>query len=626
MGPLLSGRGSSFSRGNKLPTVGAALGALALALPLMGVVVGLATPAWAGPGDLDPTFGTGGKVTTNFFGLDQAFAMSIQPDGHIVAAGTAFNGSSWDFALVRYNPDGTLDPTFGTGGKVTTGFGDYYDAVNAVAIQGDGRIVAAGVASQGSGGTGNFALVRYNPDGTLDPTFGTGGELTTDFLGGDDLAQAVAIQQDGHIVAAGTAYHLDGLSTEFALARYNPDGSLDPTFGTDGKVTTDFFGNSDLAYAVAIQQDDHIVAAGRALNGSNYDFALARYNPDGTLDPSFGTGGKATTDFFGGADVASGLTVQSDGNIVGVGFAFNGSNFDFALARYTPGGTLDPTFGTGGKVSTDFLGSDDAASAVALQADGDIVAAGNVADADFALARYKPNGTLDPTFGTGGKVTTDFFGNSDLAYAVAIQSDGKIVAAGWTSTNYDFALARYDAAAPAGPAISSVNPASVGQGASVSVTIQGTNFLSGAAVSLSGSGVTVSSTTYGSPTKLKAQITVAPDAAVGPRDVTVTDAGGSATCPGCLVIDPGPKPTSASPNTGARGTTERVAIFGSGFQPGTQVRLGKGVTVYATRFLSSSELKANITIAPGAATGPRTVGVVNPDGGVGNCGACFTVT
>jgi uncharacterized delta-60 repeat protein len=568
---------------------------------LWAVAVRLSGPAWAAAGDLDPTFGAGGKVTTDFGDQDDvAFGVAVKVDGAIVAAGRAFQGfhrSHYDFALAQYQPDGTLDPTFGSGGKVTTDFFGGDDWANAVAIQGDGKIVAAGLAGC------DFALARYTPDGSLDPTFGTGGKVTTDF-GYCTQAYAVAIQSDGEIVAAG--YAPTGTAIDFALARYNPDGSLDSSFGTGGKVITEF-GDYAVAYAVAIQTDGHIVAAG----GNSSDFTLARYNPDGSLDPAFGAGGKVTTD-FGSYDQAYGVAIQTDGRIVAAGST--NVNADFALARYSPDGTLDSSFGTGGKVITDLGGDNDQANAVAILGDGKIVAAG------FGLARYNPDGSLDPTFGTGGTVTTAIG-----AFDMAIQADGKIVTAGWVAngSNNDFAVARY---LGAGPVMTSMTPTAVGQGATVIVSITGANFEPGAAVSVSGSGVTVVSTTFVNATGLKAQITVVPDAAVGPRDVTVTDAGGSVTCAGCLLVDPAPQPTSTSPDTGAQGTTERVAIFGSDFQPGAQVRIGKGITVTAARFLSSGELKASITIAAGASAGSRTVGVVNPDGGKGDCIACFGVT
>jgi uncharacterized delta-60 repeat protein/uncharacterized repeat protein (TIGR01451 family) len=177
--------------------------------------------------------------------------------------------------------------------------------------------------------------------GDLDPTFGTGGKVTTDFAGSNAGANGVALQADGKIVAAGFAD--SGSGSDFALARYNPDGSLDASFGTGGKVTTDFAGGSDSAFGVALQADGKIVAAGFADSGSRGDFALARYNPDGSLDASFGTGGKVTTDFAGSGDEAFGVALQADGKIVAAGFAGSGSRGDFALARYQDGVAKHPS-------------------------------------------------------------------------------------------------------------------------------------------------------------------------------------------------------------------------------------------------------------------------------------------
>jgi uncharacterized delta-60 repeat protein len=182
---------------------------------------------------------------------------------------------------------------------------------------------------------------------------------------------------------------------------------------------------------------------------SGVDFALARYTSNGTLDATFGAGGTVTTDFAGGGDIGRSVAVQSDGKIVAAGRAVISGNSDFALARYTSNGTLDAGFGTGGTVTTDFAGSVDQAFSVALQKNGNIVAAGLAlinGNSDFALARYTSNGTLDASFGTGGTVTTDFAGSGDQAFSVAVQRDGKIVAAGQAVVNggLDFALARYE--------------------------------------------------------------------------------------------------------------------------------------------------------------------------------------
>jgi uncharacterized delta-60 repeat protein len=408
-----------------------------VALSLVGLVAPTAAASGSGPGDLDPTFGSGGKVTTDFTvgRNDYAWAVVLLGGGKIVAAGSSDDG--YHFALAGYNADGTLDSSFGTGGRVITDFAQGFvnEEARAAAVDSDSKIVVAGYASS------DFALARYNPDGTLDTSFGVGGKVTTDFAGGSDAGLAAVLQGDGKIVVAGNA------SSDFALARYNPDGTLDTSFGVGGKVTTDLGGDLETAAAVALQGDGKIVTVGWTLlpaaNGP--DFALARYNPDGTLDSTFGTGGKVTTDFEGRSDTARAVALQAGGEILAAGSAdlppgFSGQA-DFALARYNEDGTLDTSFGTGGKVTTEFTGSNDQANAMALEGSGKILAAGSAVD-DFALARYNPDGTSDSTFGTGGKVTTDFSFTSDAAFAMAIQGDGRIVAAGYHDQS-EFALARY---------------------------------------------------------------------------------------------------------------------------------------------------------------------------------------
>ncbi len=401
----------------------------------------LPSPARAAPGDLDPTFGSGGKVVTGFGFASGAQALVVQRDGKLVVAG--FSDSR--FGLVRYNADGGLDATFGSGGKVTTDFGATASA-SAVVLQADGKIVVAGRAATAFGTFEHFALARYLPDGTLDATFGIGGKVITDF-GGPSGASALALQADGKIVVAGTRFggFCPSPVLDFAVARYLPNGQLDASFGSQGKVTTDFGGTCDVASALAVQPDGKIVVAGtHHLSGStSSDFALARYNPDGSLDATFGDGGKVTTHFSGAFDSGSGVAVQADGKIVAAGYS--GSN-DFALARYNPNGTLDVTFGDGGRVLTDF-GGFEVGRALVLQGDGKSIVAGTSfasGQNDFVLARYNPDGSLDSTFGGGGKVRADF-GADDQAFAVALQPDGKIVVAGTNNPQAlpRFALARY---------------------------------------------------------------------------------------------------------------------------------------------------------------------------------------
>jgi len=392
-----------------------------------------ASPAQAAPGDLDASFSGDGRLLMDFGGWDDGEGVAVQVDGKILVAG----GGAGDFALARHNADGTLDTNFSDDGIQTTDFGGGDDAAFGVAIQPDGKIVAVGRAG------GDFALARVNTDGTLDTNFSDDGKQTTDF-GGSDYARALAIQTDGKVVLAGDA------QGAFAVARFNSDGTLDTTFSDDGKRTTDFGGDYDAASDVGIQADGKIVAVGGSFGAAGGDFALARFNSDGTLDTTFSNDGKQTTDFDGGDDAASDVAIQSDDKIVAVGYG----GLEFALARFGPDGTLDATFSNDGKQTTAFGGLwGDAAFGVALQPDGKIVAVGGccVMDlgGDFALARFNPDGSLDTSFSDDGRQGTDFDGGDDAASDVAIQPDGKIVAVGHSGAiggtgAHDFALARYE--------------------------------------------------------------------------------------------------------------------------------------------------------------------------------------
>ncbi len=405
-------------------------------------------------GSLDPSFGTNGKVTTQVVPRwDEARSVAIQSDGKIVAAGHAYfdDLTAADFAIVRYNPDGSLDTSFGSSGVVVTPILSEADKAYSVAIQPDGKIVVAGFAStRGSGSSFifYFAVVRYNIDGTLDTIFGVDGKVTTSVLGAIDIARSVAIQPDGKIILAGET-STGGSVFDIAVVRYNPDGSLDTTFGVGGKVTTFLSGHNDNDHAesVVVQPDGRIVVAGRSEVGPNYDFAVVRYNSDGSLDTTFDSDGKVTTPIRSGGDWAYGVKIQPDGKIVVAGNASDGSA-DFAVVRYNQDGSLDLTFDGDGKVTTPVFVGSDGAQSVAIQPDGKIVLAGFANGIyDFALVRYNPNGSLDPTFDGDGIITTSFLSSHDFAFSMAIQPDGKIVAVGYTVTgnNTGFALARYGA-------------------------------------------------------------------------------------------------------------------------------------------------------------------------------------
>ena len=413
------------------------------AFTLLALVSSVSTLVLAQPGTLDPTFGTGGKVISSFGASSGAYSLAIQSDGKLVACGNYYSSSGTvnDFAVARYNTNGTLDNTFGSLGKTTTDFAGTDDFGNSVAIQSDGKIVVAG--SSGTSTMANFAIARYLSNGALDNTFGTSGKVITNFTSYDDFATVLAIQPDGKIVVVGYTA-TGGSNWDFALARYNTNGTLDNTFGTSGKVVTHY--GSDFACALSLQPDGKILVAGYTQVGVNYDFALFRYNSNGTLDNTFGTSGKVYTPIGTSDDESFGVVLQPDGKIVLSGYTKVGSNKNFALVRYDTIGALDNTFGTGGKVTTDFIGGVDISYSIALQPDAKIIAAGstyNAVDNDFGLIRYNSNGTLDNTFGVSGKVVTDF-ASEEFSYSMALQTDGKIVLAGVSNAN--FALARYDIA------------------------------------------------------------------------------------------------------------------------------------------------------------------------------------
>ncbi len=408
----------------------------------------ISASSYAQNGSLDLTFDTDGKVTTTIGTAgDVAYAVAIQTDGKIVVVGERQNGSNADFALVRYNTNGSLDTNFSNDGKVTTDFGGFSDNGIAVAIQTDGKIIVAGRSSNGT--NYDFAVARYNTDGGLDNTFDIDGKVTTAIGGSSDWGNSITIQADGKILVAG--YAAGSLNYDFAVVRYNTNGSLDNSFNTDGIVTTDIGGTANLCSSIAIQPDAKIVLAGSTSIGPGYDFTVVRYDSTGILDNTFDTDGIVTTDIGNSIDDLFALAIQSDGKIVAVGVSNNGNNDDFALVRYNTNGSLDNSFDTDGKVTTNIGNfSDDRGLSVAIQSDGKILVAGDteINNADFALVSYNPDGSLNTGFDTDGKVTTAIASSDDdRAFSIAIQGDGKIVVAGGSiigSNNYDFSVVRYN--------------------------------------------------------------------------------------------------------------------------------------------------------------------------------------
>lgn len=409
-------------------------------------------------GELDLTFSEDGLTTTSFGAVnspqDQGNDVAIQADGKIVVVGLAGDpDGGTNFALTRYNPDGSLDTSFGGDGRVTTDFGDSSEA-RAVAIQADGKIVVAGFArSEGD----LIALARYLPaDGSLDDTFDGDGMLRTN--NGSDRGEDVVIQPDGKIVVASRSLEFS-TGVRFQAVRFLTNGDLDEDFGDFGFATQNVQ-NAQVG-GVALYPDGRVLLVGSINTGSGNQFALVRFEADGDVDGTFGSDGRTTTDFGGSSSRIARVVLQPDGRAVVVGT----SGGDLAVARYLLDGTLDTSFSEDGKQVVDFFGTFDEGADLALQPDGKVVAVGAIeADSgsarvgaraagvvlvsapDFGLVRLNRSGSLDNSFSGDGKVRTDFnSSSSDRAAGVALQADGRIVVAGASNASGtdDFAVARY---------------------------------------------------------------------------------------------------------------------------------------------------------------------------------------
>ncbi len=400
-------------------------------------------------GGLDRTFDSDGKLTTvvsSAAGLDSARNVAVQADGKIVVVGQATDGAT-DMAIVRYNRNGTLDTTFDSDGKVTIDFFGSTDDANTVVILSDGKILVGGYATQST--QQRFVLVRLNPNGSLDTTFDGDGKAYAIFTTENAVGIKLLVQDDGKYLLGGRV----GISPnlEFAAARFNTDGTLDTSFDTDGRVTLSISTANDTFWTMALQNNQRILLIGGTLAASisNSNWVIARLLQDGSLDPAWDTDGIVTTDFTGNSDIAFGVDIQPNNRIVISGSAAN-PNSDMAVARYLVDGSLDTSFDTDGKQSLNFGGSaTDSARSVFVQPDGSLILAGqsNVGlTNDFALIKYSSTGVLDGTFNGGtGRTLIDFGGFSDVMNNAVMGPDGKILIVGpveLTSGNNDFGIAR----------------------------------------------------------------------------------------------------------------------------------------------------------------------------------------
>ena len=423
-----------------------------LAVLVLAALACTATYAAAQAGSLDRTFGNNGIVSTS---MRTAYAVAIQSDGKIVLAGYGVTNSQAGGMLTRLNTDGSLDASFGSGGVAELGFA--YFGLFAMAIQSDGKIVVAGGtdAEQGGGYTYFAQVARVESNGSLDTSFGSGGITTTtaigftpDFTGPESLA--LALQNNGSILLASSYSNL--------MARFTSGGQLDTTFGSGGIVNLANPGQntSSAPTQIAVDKNGKILVASGSVAPTPTVVAgtISRYNSNGSLDTTFGAAGTTAS-----VASASALLLQSDGRIVIAGSLTSKLNAPpasndagFGVVRYSASGALDRTFGKGGVAVADFGKNAplSGAFALAIQSNNELVAAGAAAqgafnlsfDSSFGLARFTGAGVLDTSFGSGGLVTTTLISGSTNVYSyvngLAIQSDGKIVAAGNTLVGQGF--------------------------------------------------------------------------------------------------------------------------------------------------------------------------------------------
>ena len=404
------------------------------------MIAALACPVRAEPGRLDRFFSKDGKQTAFTHGAT-GYAVAIDKHGRVVVAGYTL-GNHTDIALARFLPNGKPDERFGNRGRVVTDLGGTDYAFD-LALQKNGKIVVVGERDRRT--SSRFAVVRYGTAGKRDRTFSGDGIVLGTFGKTYQGANAVAIGASGNITVGG--FTSNGTGSRWAIARYRPGGKLDKRFGHGGKVTSDLSPTDEQVEDLRIGQGGRIIAVGYAESFLIPRFAIARYLPGGKLDKSFAHGGVNLVDVSKGGDTGYGMAIQPDGRILMVGFADHGGRGDWGIVRFGTQGRLDHTFSGDGIEITAFGPAYEYAYQVAVQDNGKIVAAGRAfrKTGDFCLVRYKPRGGLDGTFGGDGKVCTDFFRGDDAARDVAIQDNGKIVAVGEAQRGHTrrFAVARF---------------------------------------------------------------------------------------------------------------------------------------------------------------------------------------
>ena len=401
-------------------------------IPLLCLLL-LAGIGTAAPGDFDSSFNRVGFTRDSITGSTDGECVAIHPSGEIVTSGHYGNLASGALVLWRHLPDGTLDEAFGDGGVIFPPSPVDVAAADSLVIDQLDRIVLIATTST------SYVVLRFNFDGSADLSFGGTGILTIPIEGGPFPITGVAIDAENRILGVGGSY---GARSRFIVYRVQETGELDPSFGGTGIVFTEITsGPVDRATGIALQSDGKIVVVGRALSPLNYLVGLARYLPDGVLDPEFGSEGKVVFSVLD-TNLARKVVIQPDGKIAVAFSACLNPGPDVhcspGLARLDDRGALDPTFGDGGWTYFDLGGFGAYAYDLALQPDGAIVTAGDrfiTPDSNNTTAlllRFLPDGSLDDTFGFHGISETTYGYTYNIAGSIRLQADGRIVIAGFT--------------------------------------------------------------------------------------------------------------------------------------------------------------------------------------------------
>ncbi len=369
-----------------------------------------------------------------------ANSINLQTNGSIVLAGAngSFITGITDFGVTRISSSGVVDTSFGTKGLATISLGTGISVAYASALQTDGKIVVIGCSYNGA--DFDFGILRLNIDGTPDSLFDLDGKVESNLSMYDDIPTCLVIQSDGKIVVAG--YTTDGTHTGRTLARYLTNGSLDTSFNGTGKVISNFLNLYEKPSAIALNNLGQIILAGGTATTVPYgEVQLLRYNSNGTLDLSFGNMGEVSTNIGSYDDAASSIIIQPDNKIVIAGSGDDDKGgmspafYQYIFARYLPNGDLDTTFSQDGIQLLSVGNQNNFANAIALDANGKILAAGYSTnccqfDYDYSLMRLTSSGELDSTFGDFGTLSHPILTGDDLGNSMLIQPDGKILVAG----------------------------------------------------------------------------------------------------------------------------------------------------------------------------------------------------